>query len=133
MDTAYTFTKQVNSDQLKVQLVAMCAQVNILEATDLALVRIETVDTELSVWFNQELSESAETQLNTLLSDYAYIANYIPPEQQTQINTLIAYLNNANPTIANTARAVIVLNISPRLGADLICSINSQIATRLGG
>lgn len=132
VDKDYNFTKQVNSDQLTAQLNIFCAQVNTDENGNIQLVRIDTVGDLLTVWFNQILSQNAETQLNDLINNYVLVEDYIPSDQQAQIDKLIGYLNNENMTIASIARAVIVLNIAPKLGPDLISTINDQISAKLG-
>lgn len=131
VETVYEFVKQVNSDQLNRELNTFCAQMNAEEDGDLSLLRIETVGDALTIWFNQVLSANAEPQLTALIDNYVLVSDYISPEDQDQIDTLVGYLNNANMTIANTARSVIVLNIAPNLGAALIASINAQIYAKL--
>ena len=131
IDTVYNFTKQANSDQLSHQLNTFCAQMNVEEDGDLALVSIETIDDAVSIWFNQVLSENAESQLNDLIDAYVFEEQYVPDVDQAQIDTLVGYLNNADATIAALARKVIVLNIAPKLGAEMIASINTQIAALL--
>lgn len=132
VDTAYEFLKQVNSDQLKREVDTFCAQMNAEEDGDLALLRIDTVEETIAIWFNQALSTNAEVQLDDIITNYVFVADYISPEDQAQIDKLVGYLNNANPAIANAARAIIVLNLAPRLGAELITLINTQIAAKIG-
>lgn len=120
----YFFVHRINTDQLLDEI-----SIAGLHAPTL----IETVDTDVSIEFENELTETELQTLTSAVDSHVKNVSYVPKAQQTQIDQLIAYLNSANVTVANTARAVMIVNMAPRLPPDLLVTINASIAARLGG
>lgn len=132
MEKEYRFDKKINSDQLFEKLVEFCEEVNILESLNLELLRIETVNYKPSIWFNNELSPNALLQLNELISNYILVENYIPTPDQEQINKLIDHIHNPDLLVSNLVIKIIMLNLAPKLGPEIIETINSQIDLQVG-
>lgn len=94
---------------------------------------IDTDGCNVQVFYDSPLSDPDSATLTSVISAHVANPSYILLSTQAQIAILVGYLNNANATIANTARAVIVANLASRLPPDLMVTINSQIAYKLGG
>lgn len=94
--------------------------------------RIDTTGTAVQVFYSTPLTNDQTTTLSSVVGDHVANTNYVTVLAQGDINRLVAYLNNSNSTIANTARAVMVNNLAPRLPDGLIQTINSQIQAIVG-
>lgn len=124
MDTEYDFVQNVNPTQLLDEIATSGIAVPDY---------INTEGTSVQIFYVAALSDQDAATLSTVVSAHVANPSYIPTAIQTQINLLTSYLNSPNPTIANTARAIVVANLAPRLPCSLMTSINAQIATKLGG
>lgn len=123
MDTEYDFTQTVNTPQLLDEIATAG-----LTAPDYVL----TDGTAVQIFYATALSSGDQTTLSTVVADHVANSSYVPAALQAQINTLTAYLNNANPSIANAARAAIVAALAPRMQLPLITAINAAIHTATG-
>lgn len=125
MSTPYPYTKEVNSDELKLEILAS----SIATPFD----HIDATGSDVSIVFQDALSDDDKTTLDGIVANHVNAPPPPDPSIQANINTLTAYLNNSNATIANTARAVMIANLAPKLPSGMIATINAQIAARLGG
>lgn len=123
MDTEYDFVQTINSTQLLDEINTAG-----LPAPDY----ITTADTAVQIFYTSDLTPDQQTTLTNVVTNHVADPSYIPLSVQADINTLIAYLNNANTTIANAARAVMIVNIAPRMPDGMIASINAQIHSKTG-
>lgn len=123
MSAEYDFTKIVNTVQLKDEIYTAALPT----PSD-----IQLNDTALQIFFSSDLTTDQQATLATVVQNHTPTTNYVTLYTQNQITKLTGYLNNANPTIVSTARAVMILNIAPRLPADLLAAINSQIQSIVG-
>ena len=123
MDTEYDFIQTINSTQLLDEINTAG-----IAAPDY----INTDGTAVSIFYVNALDAADEETLSTVVANHVANPNYITLSLQADINTLVAYLNNSNATIANAARAVIVANMAQRLPQSLIESINAQIHATTG-
>jgi len=123
MDTEYDFVQTVNTQQLVDEINTAG-----LPAADY----INTSGNCVSIFYVNPLTTDQQSTLTTVVANHVANPNYIPLATQAQINTLVAYLNNSNPTIVNTTRAVIVSNIAPNLPIGTITAINAQIKAIVG-
>lgn len=119
----YDFTQLINTPQL-------IDEINTagLSTPDI----INSADTAVQIFYANALTADQLTTLTTVVANHVANANYTPLAVQADINKLVGYLNSANATVANTARAMIVANMAPRLPVDLIKKINSQISAIVG-
>lgn len=131
MDAEYDFTKSVKDSQLLDEISTAG-----LPAPDY----INTDGSNLSIFYLNSLTSDQATTLATVVSNHSANANYITLAQQAAaaaqaaaIATLTAYLTNSNTTISNTAKAILIAHMAPALAPGLLATINSQIATALGG
>lgn len=90
-------------------------------------------DVNLTIGFAVTLDAGQQTTLGTVVAAHTPTPGYVSLATQAAIATLTGYLNNANATIANTARAVMISIIAPNLPPGLLATINATIATKLGG
>lgn len=123
MDTEYDFTQTINPPQLLDEINTAG-----LPAPDY----ITTSGTCVQIFYVPALITSQETTLATVVANHVANPSYVTLAVQSQISTLIAYLNNTNVTISNTARAVIIKNIASNLPLATLTTINSQIYAILG-
>lgn len=123
--TAYTFNQVVNIPQLQDEMTTAGLP------TPSAPIAIN--DNVTTITFSSDLSGGQVTTLNNVMAAHVPNPAYVTLQNQADIATLIAYLNNINPLTANTARAVMVLNFAPRLPDGMLQTINAQIATKLAG
>lgn len=93
---------------------------------------ISTNGTQVQIFYTSSLTTDQQTSLTNIVNNHIANFGYITLYVQNQINTLVGYLNNPNMTIANTARAIMVANIAPRLPIDLLTTINTQIHSTTG-
>jgi hypothetical protein len=122
-DTEYDFTQTINTPQLLDEINSSG-----IAAPDY----INTDGTAVSIFYVSPLDAADLQTLTTVVANHVANPNYITIQQQSDISTLIGYLNNSNPATANTARAIIVSNMAQRLPDTLIQTINAQIAAALG-
>lgn len=94
---------------------------------------IDTDGCNVQVFYDSALSDPDSAALTSVINAHTANPNYILLSTQAQIAILVGYLNNTNATVANTARVVVVANLASRLPPDLMVTINSQIAYKLGG
>lgn len=123
MDTEYDFIQTINNPQLLDEINTAG-----LPAPDY----IMTNGTAVQLFYVNQLTADQQNTLSTIVANHVANSAYITIANQTQINTLIAYLNNSNTTIANTARAVILQNIASHLPLATLMMINSQINSVVG-
>lgn len=119
----YDFTQTINTTQLLDEIAA---------AGLAAPTAIETVGTSVQVFFASPLSSPDQSTLASVLAAHVANSAYVPLATQAAISTLIAYLNNSNVTIANTARAVMITSLAPKLPQALITQINATIKAQVG-
>lgn len=119
----YIKAEKINIDQLKDEISVVPLPI----PTD---VQIDDVNVQIS--YDSDLTVDQKINLDSVVGNHVANPSYVTIAAQAQVTTLLGYLNNANTTIANTARAVIVANLAPKLPVGLIASINSQIAIKLG-
>lgn len=124
MDTEYDFIQTINATQLLDEMTTAG-----LPIPDY----INTAGTSVAIFYVSPLTSGQQATLTTVVSMHAANPNYITLAQQAQINTLIAYLNNTNTTISNTARAVMIQNLAFHLPPGLITTVNAQIQAIVGG
>lgn len=120
----YKYTKNINTQQFidELNTVHFCMPEY-----------METVGDSVKLYYTEEITEEQLTSLSTIIDNHIAVENYITLANQSQINQLINYLNSVNPTVANTARAVMITNLAPRLPSDLLVTINAAIYTKLNG
>lgn len=94
---------------------------------------VETDGCNVQVFYASPLDDDQSASLTSVISAHVANTSYVTLAVQAQASILVAYLNSANATVANTARAVIIANLASRLPYDLMVTINSQIAYKLGG
>lgn len=94
---------------------------------------IETDGTAVQIFYSDALTDDQQATLAAVVANHVANPAYVTLTVQASIATLTGYLNNANATIANTARAVMIANLAPRMPPDLLTTINSAIAAKLGG
>lgn len=123
MDIEYDFIQTINSTQL-------IDEINIsgLPTPDY----ITTTGTCVQVFYANSLTNDQQTTLSTVVTNHIANPNYMTLVQQIQVNTLIAYLNNTNTTISNTARSVIIKNLAVNIPLATLTVINSQIYAIVG-
>lgn len=123
-DVEYDFTQTINTSQLldEISTAGLASPSYVL-----------TEGTTVQIFYQRALSDDDVSVLNDAVSNHIANPVYVTLALQAQIAMLMSYLNNANPAIANTARAVIVGNLAPKLPPALLTAINAQIATLLGG
>lgn len=118
----YAFEKAIITDQL----------IDEMNTAGLPVANlIETVGTSVKISYVDRLSEDQMNTLNAVMDAHAANSSYVKISDQSEINKLIGYLNSPNTTVSNTARAVMILNLAPRLQPDLIAKINLAIAAKL--
>lgn len=88
--------------------------------------------TQVQIFYSSPLTSDQQITLSSVVANHIVNVNYVPIAIQSQINTLVGYLNSADTTTANIARAVMIANLAPRLPTTLLYSINSQISSKLG-
>lgn len=93
---------------------------------------VNTNDTAIAILYTDALTDDQQTTLAAVIANHVANPNYVPLALQTQINTLTGYLNNANPAISSTARAVMITNLAARLPLALLVTINAQIHAQTG-
>lgn len=122
-DTEYDFTQTINTPQLQDEIATAG-----LAAPDY----IDSDGTDVQIFYVSPLSSDDQTTLTGVVA--AHVANpaYVPLALQTQITTLQNYLNSANPTIANAARAAIISFIAPHMGIGMLTSINAAVHAATG-
>lgn len=87
----------------------------------------------LMITYAAALSDSQASSLTSVVSRSVANPAYVTLATQAQIATLIGYLNNTDTTVANTARAVMIATIAPKLPPAVLIQINTAIAAKLGG
>lgn len=92
---------------------------------------IQMNDVVVMIIFIDPLSEEQVLALDSVVSAHTPDPAYVTIAARAAVNTLLNYLNNPNMTIANTARAVIVTNLAPKLPDGLVLTINAQIAAKI--
>lgn len=92
----------------------------------------DSEDVNLSLTFSVELDGGQQATLASVVSAHTPTLGYQSIAMRAAVVTLTGYLNNADPNVANTARAVMIANIAPNLPGTMLSTINSQIAARLG-
>jgi hypothetical protein len=123
MDTEYDFTQTIYTPQLLDEINTAG-----LPAPDY----ITTQGVNVQIFYVSPLTQDQVSTLTTVVANHVANPNYVTLAVQSDINILIGYLNNSNTTIANTARAVILQNMAPRLPDSLIQTINAQIKSITG-
>lgn len=93
---------------------------------------IQINDVNVQVFYDSDLSAEQQDTLSQALINHVANPTYVTIAVQADINKLISYLNNADPTVASKARATMVLNLAPRLPDGLVVTINAQIAALVG-
>lgn len=93
---------------------------------------IQINDVNVQVFYDSDLSAEQQGTLSQALINHVANPTYVTIAVQADINKLISYLNNADPTVASKARATMVLNLAPRLPDGLVVTINAQIAALVG-
>lgn len=123
MNTEYDFIQLININQLldEINTVGIAAPISIC-----------TSGNSVQIFYTNVLSTNDANTLNTVVANHVANPSYIPLATQTQVTTLLSYLNNSNTIIANTARAVIVSNLAPNLPIGLMTNINNQILAIVG-
>lgn len=114
----YDFIQTINTPQLQDEIVA--AGLSIPDS-------INTADVSVQIFYSKPLTDDQLATLTTVVLAHIADPNYVPLVLQNAINILTGYLNNPSPQIANTAKAVMIANIAPRLPCALIVLINAQI------
>lgn len=122
METPYPFTKTINDDQLLLEITA---------AGLAAPLRIDTVDTSVSIVYADALSSGDESTLDTV------VANHVPVVDNgsslaAQIAILTAYITNISATKQNAARAQVIAYMAPRLGVVAVTAINAATKAMVG-
>lgn len=131
--SAYVYNAIVNSDQLTHELMVFLAQTNVEYDTEIELVSIDTAGGEVTITLSEALPDQAAVDaLWQLVSAHVPVSEYVPPEQQANVNTLIGYLNSGTPSVANAARTQMILALAPRLPPDLIAIIVTNTAAIVG-
>lgn len=119
----YDFVQTINTPQLIDEITT--ASLNLPD-------NVFTAGTCVQIIYNSTLTSDQVNTLTNVVTNHVANSAYITIENQTNITKLIGYLNNANPTIANTARAIIVANLAPRMQDGMVSAINAQIAAIVG-
>lgn len=123
MDTEYDFTHNINSQQLMDEI----------STAGLPIVNyILTTGTAVQIFYSDALADDQLITLTNIVNAHVCNSQYVTLATQAQIAQLLGYLNNSSASIANTARAVIVANLAPNLPPNVISTINSQIAAKVG-
>lgn len=124
MNTEYDFSQLVNTPQL----------IDEVSTAGLPAFTYMTTDgTSCSIFYATPLTTDQQTTLTTVVANHIANFSYITLAVQTQINTLVSYLNNSNTAVANLARATIVQNLAKGLPLNILTTINTQIAHTLSG
>lgn len=98
-----------------------------------AVLSISIDDVNLTLEFSGELDSGQQVTLTNTVAIHTPTPGYVSLATQAQIATLTGYLNNPNPTIANTARAIVVSVLAPNLPPNILTTINARIVVALGG
>lgn len=93
----------------------------------------DSEDINLTISFADTLDSGQQATLSSVVAAHTPTVGYVSLATQAAIATLTGYLNNANPTISNTARAAVVATIAPNLPPGILATINARIAAALGG
>lgn len=121
--TEYDYIQTVNTSQIKDEMVTAGLPL----PSD-----IQINDVTVSIFYPSDLSEGQKNTLDSVVANHVANSSYVTLAVKAQIAQLVGYLNNASPTVANTARAVMVANIAPKLPPNLVYTINLQIAGIVG-
>lgn len=92
---------------------------------------IDSEDSTLSLTFSGTLDSGQQTTLASVVAAHTPTPGYVTLATRAAIATLTAYVNNADPAIAGTARAVMISYIAPNLPPGLLITINAAIAAKL--
>lgn len=123
MNTEYDFTQTINTQQLLDEI-----NTSGIPCPDY----IYTSGTSVQIFYITPLTSGQLSTLTTVIANHVANPSYITVALQVQINKLVAYLNSSNATTANTARAIMVLNLAPKLPIGLLTTINAQILAIVG-
>lgn len=119
----YAFAKAVSTSQLLSEIAGAGLP---------APARVDTLESVVTIFYDDALSGGQEATLGTVVSNHVIDPNFGQTSTQQNIDKLLGYLNNVNPSIANTARAVILRNLAPNLPPGLMSTINAQIQAIVG-
>lgn len=121
--TEYNYTKNVYTPQLLEEIATA-------GVGDPAYVN--TDGDNISIFYSEDLSDENKSVLDQVVNDHTADVTHIPVSSQRQIDTLISYLNNADPKKQATVRAQVVLAFAPKLPIDLITQINAKTKAIVG-
>lgn len=121
--TEYDFTQTINSTQLLDE---------ISTAGLPAPAYIDTSGACVQIFYPSALTGDQLATLTSVISAHNPNPAYVTLATQAAVTKLTSYLNSANATVANTARAVMVANLAPRLQDGMLAIVNAQIASIVG-
>lgn len=121
----YTFVKQppVNTAQLTDEITTAGLP---------APTEIDIDDVNLTIIFNPDITPDQQVTLGTVVANHVANPNYVTLATMADVANLTNYLNNADPNVVATARAVMIKMFAPRLPDGLIRTINAQIFQATG-
>lgn len=97
-----------------------------------APVSIDSEDVNLTIGFAGSLDEDQQSILSGVVAAHSPTPGYVSLATQAAIATFTGYLNSATPSVANTARAQMILVMAPKLPPDILASVNANIRAIVG-
>lgn len=123
MDTEYDFNQTINSVQMLDEISTAG-----LSAPDYIL----TDGTIVQIFYVTPLTSDQQNTLQTVVANHVANPKYVTLAVQTQVATLVAYLNNTNTAISNAARSAIVATLASNMPLAQISAINRMISNSIG-
>lgn len=119
----YDYTQDINSIQLVDEIFTAG-----ITAPDYIL----TDGTAVQLFYASELSDDNKAILDVVVAVHVANPNYITLAQTAAIAKLIAYLNSANATVSNVARAAIITTMASKMPLTALTQINTTIKSQVG-